>query len=79
MAFRSSENGYFSVLEIHRNDLKEIGINISEVDDRQMTLLANYLGEYLVESGVFWKALRMYVRKMGLPIAGNPRGKEADV
>ena len=58
---------FFPILRIHRADLRAVGLDASEVTDEEMEQLASSIGEYLAQSGLIWKALRHYARRLNLP------------
>jgi hypothetical protein len=47
------EEGYFVVTRVHRDDLKEMGFDASEVSDETMTYLASKMANAYIENS-FW-------------------------
>ena len=54
----SKNKAYFNISSVHRDDLKQVGIDGSKVDDDQMEELARKLEDDYCEQ-LFWPSLRV--------------------
>lgn len=60
-------DGYFKVTSVHRDDLRQVGIDANEVTDGQMRDLARKMANDYCEQ-LFWESLRIIaVECMELP------------
>lgn len=56
----------FVISEVSREDLEELGFDISEVSDTTMEYLAKKLGDDYCEQ-LFWTSLKIIAEYMGIP------------
>jgi len=59
------DEGYFEISSLHRDDLKSIGYDTSQVDDSVMKTLASKLGDDYCEQ-LFWNSLPIIADGLGL-------------
>ena len=62
---RGERTGYFTVCELHRDDLKERGFDGSKVSDQTMKRLAMKLGNACIEG--FWIDLPIVAEALEIP------------
>src|SRR5664279_1828634 len=61
-------DGFFSITTIQREDLKEVGFDISHVTDEQMSRLASEMAANYCRQ-LFWDNLETVALEMGIPRA----------
>lgn len=49
--------GFFTVSQVHRDDLRGQGFDADNVSDEAMQRIADRMGEGFTESGAYWDAL----------------------
>ena len=61
-----NKEGFFTVIHVHRDDLKSYGFNVDNVSDEDMCTLARRMEEAYIENG-YWDDLEIVADAMGIP------------
>ncbi len=61
-----SNDAYFSITSVHRDDLEGIGYNASNVDDGTMAHLASKMADAYLDQ-IFWIDLPIVADHLGIP------------
>ena len=63
---QQTDDGFFVIARVHRDDLSEAGFDASQVDDATMRRLADKLGDAYV-GDAFWFAISIIAEDLAIP------------
>ena len=70
MCREHTDDGYFVITRVHRDDLEDAGFDVRNVEDGTMRKLAGKLSDAYCEND-FWIALPIIAESLGIPVASK--------
>ncbi len=65
---REDNEGFYSVVRLHRCDFYDRGFNALKVSDEEMEKIASKIGDTLVENGGYWEMIEDWAEELNLPV-----------
>lgn len=62
---------FFTVSQVSREDLAELGYDAKDVTDGQMQVIADKMGESFCESMAYWDALGVMAEHLKVPLTST--------